>query len=240
MTAWRFAALSLVLCVLAPSIVRANADYIIHVGDQLQVMVFGSQGVTAIQLPIQAQPATIAALSQAVTVLGDGTITYPLIGSIPVAGLTPDAAGKRITAALAEYVRHPTVSVLVEKGVMPTVKVLGSVDHGGQLDLQEGDRLADAIAKAGVSPNSYADLNHITLNRIVDGVPRVYNVNLYNLLLNADFSADPVLQAGDIVYVPKAKQVNLSNYINLPFGLYYLYLLLTPGVNHNNTAPVPY
>lgn len=237
MSARRFAALSLVLCVLVPSFAKGATDYVIHAGDQLQVLVFGAQGVAAVQVPAQPVPATIAALSQTVPVLSDGTITYPLIGSISVAGLTPDAAGKRIAAAMAAYVISPTVSVIVQKETPPSIKILGAVDHGGQLELQDGDRLADALAKAGISPYSYADLNHITLNRIVDGVPRVYNFNLYNLLLNGDYSADPVLQPGDIVYVPKARQVNLANWTNLPFALYYLYLLVTPGVNHSGAIP---
>ena len=110
---------------------------------------------------------------------------------------------------------------------------MGAVDHNGQVELQKGDRLADVIAKAGVNPYSYPDLNHITITRLVDNVGHVYNVNLYHLLLNADYSSNPALEPGDIVYVPKAKQVNLSNYANIPFALYYLYLLVTPGVNHN-------
>ncbi|HEY6450873.1 MAG: polysaccharide biosynthesis/export family protein [Candidatus Cybelea sp.] len=237
MLARRLAALSLALCALAPSIAKADTPYSIQPGDQLQVMVFGGPGITAIQIPLQVQPsATIAALSAAVTVLGDGTITYPLIGSIHVAGLTPDEAGKRIAAALAVYVRRPTVSVLIQKSTPSTIKVLGSVDHNGQIELQRGDRLTDALAKAGVSSYSYPDLNHITLNRVVDGVPRVYNFNLYNKLLNANDSADPVLEPGDVVYVPKARQVNQAAWLNLPFGLYYFYLLLTPGVNHSGNA----
>lgn len=219
--------LVLSLCTTA---VAGAADYIIQPGDQLQVLVFGSQGLGSVQTQGQPQTGTIQALSQSLTVLSDGTITYPLIGSIVVAGLTPDAAGRRISDALSRYVKHPNVSVIVQKGTPATVKVIGSVDHGGQIELQSGDRLADALAKAGAGPTSQADLNHITLNRVVDGVPRVYNINLYKMLLNADYSANPVLQPGDLVYVPKAKQYNVANWINLPFGLYYLYLLLTPGI----------
>jgi protein involved in polysaccharide export with SLBB domain len=237
MSAGRFIALFLALCVLAPAMAKAATSYTIHDGDQLQVMVFGGQGLAAVQVPVQPQPGTIASLSQIVTVLSDGTITYPLIGSIGVAGLTPDDAAKRIAAALAAYVRSPQVSVIVQKQLLPSIKVLGAVDHGGQLELQDGDRLLDALAKAGVSPYSYADLNHITLNRIVDGVAHVYTLDLYKLLLNADYSEDPVLQPGDVVYVPKARQVNLANWTNLPFALYYLYLLVTPGVNHSGYIP---
>lgn len=189
------------------------------------------------QIPAQTQPSTIAALSKTVTVLSDGSITYPLVGALQVAGLTPVAAGQRIAAALAAYVRRPTVSVIVEKEVPLSVKVLGAVDHNGEVPLQSGDRLVDVLAKAGVSPYSYPDLNHITINRIEAGAGHVYNVNLYKLLLDSDYSADPVIRAGDIVYVPKARQVNLSNYANLPFALYYLYLLATPGATHNGYIP---
>ena len=234
----RLITLVLMLSVFTPYVAEASSNYVIHSGDQLQVLVFGSQGIAGIQVPLQAQPSsTIAALSQAVVVLSDGSITYPLIGSIHVAGLTPDMASQQIASALSRYVRHPNVTVIVQKGLTPSVEVLGAVDHGGQLELQEGDRLVNAIAKAGVSAQ-FSDLNHITLNRVVDGAPKVYTINLYLMLNNADYSANPALEQGDIVYVPRAKQNNLANLINVPFGLYYLYLLLTPGVNHTG-AGVP-
>jgi polysaccharide biosynthesis/export protein len=229
-------AICLIFCWLVRSIAQAG-DYTIQPGDQLRVLVFGSQGVSAIQVPGQPPTGTIQALSETVTVLSDGTITYPLIGSMSVAGMSPEAAARRISAALAAYVIHPKVSVIVEKGTSATIKVLGSVDHGGQFDLQPGDRLVDALAKAGVGPTSVADLNHITLNRLVGGVPRVYNINLYNMLLNADYSANPLLQPGDVVYVPKARQYNYANWANVPFALYYLYLLLTPGITRATIGP---
>jgi polysaccharide biosynthesis/export protein len=226
------AGFSLAFCLMVPPVAWAQTTpYTIHADDQLQVMVFGAQGIYSIpvQGQPQSQPATIQALSQTVTVLSDGTITYPLIGSISVAGLRPDVAAERIAAALAAYVIHPTVSVIVAKGTPATIEVLGSVDHGGQFELQKGDRVVDALVKAGVGPSSFADLNHVTVNRMVGGVPHIYDVNLYDMLLNADYSSNPLLQPGDIVYVPKARQYNLANLISIPFGLYYLYLLVHPS-----------
>ena len=238
MVARRFAALFLVAGLLLPTAAFGDtSSYTIRAGDQLQVIVYGSSGVAPYPAQSQVVPAGIAALSQTVTVLSDGTITYPLIGSVSVAGLTAGAAADRIAAALAAYVIRPTVSVIVVKGTAATFSVLGSVDHGGQFELEPGDRIVNAIVKAGAGVNSLADLNRITVNRIVDGVPRVYNINLYKALLNADYSENFLLQPGDVVYVPKARQYNLNNLANVPFALYYLYLLLTPGVTNTVVRP---
>lgn len=214
-----------------PYAIQAARAYTIHIDDQLQIQVFGTQGLYSV--PAQngqaAATNTIQPLSQTVTVLSDGTVNYPLIGSISVIGLRPDAAAQRISDALTAFVIHPIVSVQVLKGALEKIEILGSVEHGGQYELQTGERLVDLLVQAGVGPQVYADLNHITLNRVVDGIPRLYNINLYNILLNADYSSDPVLQSGDVVYVPKAKQHNAADYLNAPFALYYLHLLAVPG-----------
>lgn len=216
-------------CLTATFARAETSPYTIHADDQLQVLVFGAQGINSIPVQGQSAPNTIPALSQTVTVLSDGTITYPLIGSISVAGLRPADAADRIAAALAVYVKRPRVSVLVLKGTPERIEVLGSVEHGGQFELQNGDRLVDALVKAGVGPGSFADLNHITINRVVNGVPQLYNVNAYNMLLNANYASNPLLEPGDVVYVPKAKQRDLGNLANIPFALYYLYLLAVPS-----------
>ncbi|MGA8574537.1 MAG: polysaccharide biosynthesis/export family protein [Candidatus Cybelea sp.] len=193
-----------------PATTSAQAPpYTIHADDQLAITVFGAPS-----------------LSQTVTVLSDGTISYPLIGTVKVGGLTPDEATAALRSAFSRYVIHPVVGLGIVKSALATIEVLGAVDRGGAIEIQNGDRLVDALAKAGVGPTSFADLNHVTVNRLVDGKPLLYNVNVYNMLLNADYASNMVLRPGDVVYVPKARQ---RNYTNLPIALYYLYLLATPG-----------
>jgi polysaccharide biosynthesis/export protein len=185
------------------------SEYKIRPYDQIQVTIAGA-----------------SLLSQTVTVLSDGTVLYPFVGSIRVEGLTTT----QLTDLLAQRLKHyfnrtPQLGVNLLKTSPALVNVLGAVEHGGAIQIQNGDRLVDVITKAGVGPDAYADLNHITVNRLVDGVPQLYNVNLYNMLLNADYSSNMLVRDGDTVYVPKAKQ---RNYTNLPITLYYLYLLATP------------
>jgi polysaccharide export outer membrane protein len=52
-------------------------------------------------------------LQREVVVLPDGSITFPLIGRIEVAGLDTTEAGRRITAKLKEYLPDPVVTVTI-------------------------------------------------------------------------------------------------------------------------------
>jgi len=107
--------------------------------------------------------------------------------------------------------------VYVEGPLSFDVEIVGAVDRPGYIQLREGDRLATAIAKAGTSSNSYADLNHIFVTRTeVDGRTASHEVNLYQALQNGDLRYDPVLRKGDIVYVPQSRRPGSSS------GLLYL------------------
>lgn len=86
------------------------------------------------------------------------------------------------------------------------VEVVGSVDHPGNITLNEGDRLSMAIAKAGNSQNSSADLNHVHITRTEpDGKTRNFEVNLYQTLVKGDIASDVTMKKGDVVYIPIAK-----------------------------------
>jgi len=88
-----------------------------------------------------------------------------------------------------------------------TVQVWGAVDHPGDVNIKEGDHLVQAIARAGPSVNANSDLNKVELRRTMpDGSIRVSTVNLYDVLKSGNASRDPVLQKGDVVYVPMAKK----------------------------------
>ena len=88
-----------------------------------------------------------------------------------------------------------------------TVQVWGAVDHPGDVNIKEGDHLVQAIARAGPSVNANSDLNKVELRRTMpDGSIKVTTVNLYDVLRSGNASRDPVLQKGDVVYVPTAKK----------------------------------
>jgi polysaccharide biosynthesis/export protein len=192
-------AIAALLAALACLPVRAAAPgTVIHPGDQLSVQVYGDQSLT-----------------QNVTVLNDGTIAYPLIGQVAVAGKTPEQAAGAIRDRLLKYVRHPVVTVAISQLAQPSIMVLGDVKNPGKYQLRSDARLSDAIAAAGGlsdQDGNYPDA------RISDPNGRVTQVNLQKLLRGGDVNADERLGEGDVVYVPGPVQffVNVAGAVDHP------------------------
>lgn len=175
-----------------------GAETVIHPGDQLSVQVYGDQTLT-----------------QNVTVLNDGTIAYPLIGQVPVAGKTPSQAAEVLKERLLKYVRHPVVNVAITQLAQPTVMVLGDVKSPGKYALRSDARVSDAIAAAG----GLGDINGDYPNaRISDPSGHISQVSLQKLLRNGEVSEDQRLGEGDVVYVPGPVQfyVNVTGAVDHP------------------------
>ncbi len=139
----------------------------------------------------------------------------PTNGDYPVARIS-DVSGVR-DASLQDILRGGNTSadavlsndsvVYVPSPVTFNVEVVGAVDKPGEVSISEGDRLSTAIAKAGNSANSNADLNSIRVTRdLGGGQTKVYTVNLYNELQKGDIASDLTLQKNDVVYVPAARK----------------------------------
>jgi polysaccharide export outer membrane protein len=115
--------------------------------------------------------------------------------------------------------------VYVPGPVQFNIDVTGAVDKPGEIQVNEGDHLSAAIAKAGDSQNAHSDLNHIRLIRTgPDGKQTTQQINLYDALKNGDISADPKLEKGDVVYVPEAYQ----HRTDFASGLLYLLTRIIP------------
>src|SRR5262249_31346662 len=81
-----------------------------------------------------------------------GTILMPLVGSVKVAGLTPNAAAAKMADALKQgkYLNNPQVNVALTTVRSRQVSVLGMVAKPGRYPLDEtSSQLADVIAAAG-------------------------------------------------------------------------------------------
>ena len=135
-------------------------------------------------------------------------------GDYPPARIS-DAQGNVTTVSLDKLLRSGDTSldrplsegtvIYVQGPDTFNVVVTGAVDHPGDIQIAEGDKLSRAIAKAGNSAQSNADLNHIRVTHTgTDGKQTSQTVNLYQALEKGDTSADVALHKGDVVYVPQS------------------------------------
>lgn len=98
-----------------------------------------------------------------------GTIALPLLGSVPAAGLSPDALAAKVADSLqrANLLRSPSVSAEIIK--YRPIFVLGEVSKPGQYPYQPGMTVVTAVAVAGGF--TYRAVNdYASVVRTLDGV----------------------------------------------------------------------
>jgi polysaccharide export outer membrane protein len=145
-------------------------------------------------------------LSLKATVSPQGTINYPLLGSVDVGGLTVLEAEKKMMELLGhDYLVRPFVAVTVERAAVPRVFLLGQVKTPGSLEIpaDENLTLVQAISRAG----GFTDLaasNRVTIIRSENGRQQKMVVNVAAIIKGGNLSEDVVLKPDDVVSVPQS------------------------------------
>jgi polysaccharide export outer membrane protein len=137
-----------------------------------------------------------------------GTILFPMIGEVPVTGLTPSQAGSRIADKLkaGRFVVNPEVTVSLAQINSRQVSVLGSVLKPGRYPLDSTNvRLSDFLAVAGGIAAGGSDEVTILTNR--NGRQEKIEVDLGAMMRGADLSKNVTLEPGDTIFVQKAPMI---------------------------------
>lgn len=164
------------------------ADYLIGPGDVLQVFVWRN-----------------ADLSVTVAVRPDGKISTPLVEDMVAVGKTPTQLARDIEKVLSEYVRQPTVNVIVGTAVSAyrQVKVVGQVKTPQSVPYRDGLRVLDVILVVG-GVTDYAAPNRAKVVRVDGDKQTAIRVRLGDLLRTGDMRQNILLQPGDVLIVPES------------------------------------
>ena len=135
----------------------------------------------------------------AYTVDEQGTIDFPVLGKIRVAGMTRQEVSTYIKDRLIarELVTDPIVTV---EYVNLSVNVLGEVNSPGNVPISKDHfTLLDALSMAG-DLTINGNRRTVLVNRKVDGINKVYQVDLTNMQQTL-LSPAYYLEQNDLVYV---------------------------------------
>jgi protein involved in polysaccharide export with SLBB domain len=141
-------------------------------------------------------------LSGKYQVADDGTINFPLIGSIEVAGKSPPVVARTIQEALRDkqILKNPSVSIYVAEYASKRVSVVGAVQKPGSFPWKAGMSVVQAISLAGgLTPIAAA--NDAIVTRQEGDEPKRYKVAVGRIAEGRE--RDFKLVTGDIVFVPE-------------------------------------
>jgi protein involved in polysaccharide export with SLBB domain len=131
----------------------------------------------------------------------DGTINFPYLDRITVAGLEPQQIEDLIKTALVDrqILAHPQVTVVVKAYNSKKVNIVGAVQKPGSVPWSDGLKLVEAISAAGGLGN-LADGDHVRITRLVGANKTVTSTVSVDDITDGRL-ADVPLQAGDTIKV---------------------------------------
>ncbi len=170
--------------VVAGSPPKGYVDTKIGPGDELEIVVVGEKDLPT---KFRVEP--------------NGTINFPYIRQVKVAGMTPPEAAHLIEKKLAEgYLRNPQVHVYVTEYSWKKITVFGEVKKPGVYPYTDNMDIITAITVAGGFTDQ-ADLNATTVTRTVGG--RTHRIRVRVRDIGEGRIQNFMLRPKDVIYVPK-------------------------------------
>lgn len=178
----------------------ATAQYRLAAGDSIRVFVYQNPD-----------------LSLELRLTESGTVSFPLLGTVSLAGLTVTQAEMRIADGLrlGNFVNRPQVSIMVLQVRGNQVSVLGQVGRPGRFPLETGEvRLTDLIATAGGLTPGGADT--VVVVGMRNGAPFRAEVDLPGVFAPGKRGDDVILRDGDVVWVDRQAQIYFYGEVQHP------------------------
>ncbi len=174
-----------------PATPVVSPDYSIGPGDVLQIFVWRNPE-----------------LSTSVPVRPDGKISTPLVEDMIAVGKTPAKLARDMETVLSEYVRSPTVNVIVTTAAsaLSQIKVMGQVKTPQSIPYRDGLRVLDVVLLVG----GFTDYAAPNRAKVVHAVPtgaqaREERLKLGDLMQKGDMRQNILLKPGDVIVVPQAR-----------------------------------
>ena len=167
---------------------RQSSAYVLQPGDLVEIKVFREED-----------------MDRTLRVSGSGGVTYPLVGTVQIAGCTLEQAEERLSTALRTYLKSPQVSMLIKEYGNKSVYVLGQVAKPAAIEIPPEKPLTvlEAITSVG-GFTDVANTSRVRVLRMENGKQKPIEVDVTQITKQGNKSMDISLQPGDVVFVPQS------------------------------------
>jgi polysaccharide export outer membrane protein len=183
-----------------PALPEAQDAFVVGQGDVVRIAVFQSPDLTL-----------------ETRVDGNGRISYPFLGQLTVAGLSPAQIERQLARELErrDILKQPQVSVNIVQFRSRQVAVLGHVHRPGKYPLELPYTVSDVLALAGGVTQNAADA--VVLSRAVNGERINLEIDLARMFMPGSRGVDdPLVQPGDVLYAHRAPLFYIHGEVQRP------------------------
>ncbi|MGK5044666.1 polysaccharide export protein EpsE [Janthinobacterium sp. GB4P2] len=179
--------------------VAGAADVLLGAGDVLKISVYGSPDL---------------ALETRVSEAGE--ITFPLVGNVALGGLSVSAAERKLGGLLEKggFLRKAQVNIIVTSLQSQQVSVLGQVNRPGRYPLEGKRSVMDILAMAGGVAADGSET--VSLIRKRNGQSSKEDIDIVDMVRNANLNRDFDLAGNDVIYVERAPRFYIYGEVQRP------------------------
>ncbi len=181
---WAFLVASLPGILLAGQSAETGKDYLVGVGDVLEIQVWREPD-----------------LSRTVTVRLDGKISLPLAGDVEAVGKTTSDLDQFLEKHFAELVTEPSVSVILLESRSRRYYVIGQIGQPGEFPIDSPLTILQAIARSG-GFLEWAKREEIKLIRRINGRDELLSFNYETFVSGKNLKQNILIAPGDTIIVP--------------------------------------
>ncbi len=168
----------------APSSTQVDSAYRLQAGDMLRINVWKEEE-----------------LDREVLVMPDGTINFPLIGTLSVVGQSTADVQRTVTQKLEPFVPAASVTVVVQETRGNAVSVIGQVTKPGEVIMTRSMTVMQALSQAGgLTP--YADDDDIVILRKTGNKEDSIDFDYSDIARGRNLETNITLMPGDVIVVP--------------------------------------
>jgi len=165
----------------ADSTVPAPADYLLGVGDEVRLQVWGAMD-----------------FNTSLTIDRNGQVNIPKVGVVTLAGVAVRDLETTLRAQLGKVFTNFQASATLGRLRGIQVYVVGQARQPGTFQMSSLSTLVNALFASG-GPNANGSMRNIELKR---GGKIISTIDLYDFIARGDKSRDLPLMSGDVIVIP--------------------------------------